>query len=248
MASLHRRAASVLAGSALAFSLVSVPATMVATAAAEPAACGTTATREDSNWSSAGTTFTVVNEVVAPGTAPAGGTLTYRVTVSGSGATITQLRHFHDPALVPVSARVSSWKLGALGQTWTNETNNMVKGDGVVRVNSSGWTTAGGQNTTLEVTYRVPAGATVGTTYDSGAGYNAALADMSPSYQRLGVCGTVREPNAVETAQGSLAGIGAGSLVEGSVSSSNISSDPSGFLGEVLGGILGNVVGGLVDS
>ena len=248
MASFSRRAASVLAGSALAFSLVSVPSAMVATAAADTQACGASASREDSNWSSAFTTFTVTNEVVGTGTAPAGGTLTYRVTVSGSGATITQIRHFHDSALVPVSARVSSWKLGALRQTWSDETSNMVKGNGVVRVNSGGWTTAGGQNTTLEVTYRVPDNATVGTQYDSGAGYNAALADMSPSYERLNVCGTVREPNPVESVQGSLEGIGAGSLVEGSVSSSNISSDPSGFVGDAIGGILGNIIGGAIGS
>lgn len=243
MTTFTRRAAALAAGTALALSLAAVP-----TAAAQ-ATCGTSATKEDRNWSSAWTTFTVTNEIVAPTSAPAGGELTYRVSVGGSGATITQLRHFHDPALVPVSARVSSWKLWGVSQTWTDETRNMVRGDGVVRVNSGGWTTAGGQKATLEVTYKVPDSAVVGTQYDSGAGYNAVLADMSPSYERMSVCGTVREPNAVESAQGSLSGLGAGSLVEGSTTSSNLSSDPTSIITDVINGLdLGKLLGGAIGS
>lgn len=247
MVSFPRRAASVLAGSALAFSLVSVPSAMVATAVAAGAECGTQASRDLNDAGTLWTTYTVQNEVRGDGTAAPGGELTYRVTVTGAGALINQISHYHDPALTPVSARVSSWKLIGGSPTWTDATANMVKDAGVVRVNSAGWTTAGGQAAVLEVTYKVPDDAEVGTAYDSGAGYNPVLA-TDADYESMGVCGTVRAPNPVESVQGSLEGLGAGALVEGSVSSSNISSDPSGFVGEAIGGILGNVIGGVVDS
>lgn len=243
MSSFSRRAASVLAGSALAFSLVSVPSAIVASAAAD-----TTCTTQATESSSHSGTYIVQNSILNDGQAAPGGELTYRVAVTGPGALIDSLRHHHDPALTPVSARVSSFKLIDGSPTWADHTESMVLEDDMVRVNSAGWTTAGGNSAVLEVTYRVPQDAEAGTVYDSGAGYNAALANASRDFENMGVCGTVREPNPIESVQGSLEGLGAGSLVEGSVSSSDIVSDPSGFLGEVVGDILGNVVGEVVDS
>lgn len=244
MASFSRRAASVLAGSALAFSLVSVPSALVASAAADTRVCAKAASESSRHTG----TYVVQNSVLGAGEAAPSGELTYRVAVTGPGALITSLRHHHDPALVPVRARVGSFKLLSARPTWSDHTQSMVREGNTVKVGGAGWTTAGGNAAVLEVTYKVPANASVGTQYDSGAGYTAALINGSRDFQDMGVCGTVRAPNAVESAQGSLEGVGAGSLVEGSVSSSNISSDPSGFVGEAIGGILGNVIGGAIGS
>lgn len=249
MTSFSRRASAVAAGAALAFSLASVPTAFVATAAAAPAECELQASRDFSSGGTLGTTYTVQNEVRGDGEAAPGGELTYRVTVTGAGALINELRHHHDPALVPVSARVSSYKLLGGSPTWTDHTESMVRSGDTVSVRSAGWTTASGEAAAMEVTYRVPEDAEVGTTYDSGAGFEAVLINVDPDYSSMGVCGTVREPNPIEAAQGSLEGLGAGSLVDGSVSSSDLATDPSGFIVDIINGLeLGEILGGVIGS
>lgn len=65
----------------------------------------------------------------------------------------------------------------------------------------------------------------------------------------MNACVTIREKNAVESAQGSLEGIGAGSLVEGSTTSSNLSSDPASLISDVINGLdLGQLLGGAIGS
>lgn len=119
----------------------------------------------------------------------------------------------------------------------------------VASVQGNGWTTGLGQRyVTAEITYEVPEGATPGEKFATGAGFDMILA-ANRSYDPMDVCVTIREPNALESAQGSLEGLGAGSLVEGSVSSSDLASDPSGFLVDIINGLdLGEFVGGVIGS
>src|SRR5699024_10317490 len=76
MASFTRRFVSVLSGSALAFSLVSVPAAVVATAAAQ-AECSTSGS---GNWSGYTVTSSWLDSTAAPG-----GQATLRSTITGPG-------------------------------------------------------------------------------------------------------------------------------------------------------------------
>lgn len=245
MTSLLRRSASIVAGVALATSLAAAPMASAQTN------CGTTASEQWTHWfNTLGTTYTVQHQVNEPNSAAPGGELTFATTVSGEGALINSIRQHHDVRLTPIRARVSSFKLGLVtGQTWTDETANMVRSGNTVAVNSGGWTTAGGQAATLEVTYRVPADAVAGTQYNSGAGYRAVLADGNRNYNPMNVCGTVRAANPVESAQGSLQDFGAGSLVDGSTNAGNLSSNPAGSIADIINQLdLGALLGGAIGS
>lgn len=220
---------------------------MVASAAAAPVKCGTVESRTDS---SIGINYITEHSVVGDGTVAPGGTVTLRTKVSsdsGVGALIDEIRQYHPAGFVPVSARVESHKV-ARGHSWVAENVVGDTANSIAKVGGNGWTTGLGlRYVTAEITYRAPANAEPGRVLPTGAGFDAQVAS-NRTYNPMDVCITIREPNALESAQGSLEGMGAGSLVEGSVSSANISSDPSGFVGEAIGGILGNVIGGAIGS
>lgn len=246
MVSFSRRAASVLAGSALAFSLVSVPSAMVATVAAQSAVTGDCGISDRKTWSTVLVDYEITNAWGSGGLVAPGQEITMTTTVKGSYHLVNQMRQYYPQGFRPVKARVSSYKALNGAPTWSDHSAGLSGSNGTVSIDSLGWSTALG-DVVLEVTYKAPANAVPGTKFSSGAGADLTLASGA-DHRDMNACVTIREPNAVESVQGSLQGIGAGSLVEGSVSSSNISSDPSGFVGEAIGGILGNAVGGAIGS
>lgn len=210
---------------------------MVATAAAE--------TKCSSSGSGSWSGYEVANEWLGGATAAPGGTATLRSTTTGPGGAVAEAWQYHPEGFVPVSSRVRSYKFLA-GQSWEDETIVRDPGSNAVRPSGSGWTTAL-QSVTVDITYKVPEDAVPGSVLNSGSKVEIALISTG-DFKSVGACLTIRGKNPVESVQGSLQGIGAGSLVEGSVSSSNISSDPSGFVGEAIGGILGNAIGGAIGS
>lgn len=232
MPSFPRRLGSAVAGSALAFSLIAVP---VAGAQAEcaPAASG--------SWSG----YKVTNEWLNGAAAAPGGQATLRSTITGPGGLVGEAWQYHPEGFVPESSRVKSYKFLS-GQSWENETIVREASNNAARPSGSGWTTAS-QSVTVDITYRVPENAVPGSTLDSGAKVRITAVGTG-DFNPIGACLTIRDRNPIESVQGSLQGVGAGSVVDGSVASSDMASDPTGSVTEILGGVLGNVVGGVVDS
>lgn len=241
MSSFSRRTASVLAGSALAFSLVSVPM-----AGAQTQVTGECAVSDQNSWTTALVDYTLTNAWAGEGLVAPGQEITMTTTVTGAYHLVDEMRQHYPDGFQPVSARVSSFKVLDGAATWSDHSAGLDQGNGTVAIDSAGWSTAFGP-VVLEVTYKAPSDAVPGTKFSSGAGADL-YAASGRDYSDMDACVTIREPSPIESVQGSLEGLGAGSLVEGSVSSSDIVSDPSGFLGEVVGDILGNVVGEVVDS
>ncbi|WP_420880186.1 hypothetical protein [Rhodococcus sp. (in: high G+C Gram-positive bacteria)] len=191
-----------------------------------------------------GTPYTVSKEVVGDGKVAPGGTVTYLTKVSGSGALVSQIRDFHPDGFQLVKARLNvSWVVG--GQQWEDITKTAVIANNSVRASGSGWTTAGGGVIALETTYKVPDNAAVGSVHDSGAGTKIALVGGDFNYNPMGVCVTVRPPNAVEAGAGSLEDLGFGSVNSGSGQVFGSLTDPQGSMTNVIGGILGNVLGNM---
>ncbi|HJC59321.1 MAG TPA: hypothetical protein H9755_03170 [Candidatus Dietzia intestinigallinarum] len=237
MASFTRRFVSVLSGSALAFSLVSVPAAVVATAAAQ-AECSTSGS---GNWSGYTVTSSWLDSTAAPG-----GQATLRSTITGPGGVVGEAWQYHPEGFVPESSRVRSYKFPT-GQSWADETIVRDAGNNAARPSGSGWTTAS-QSVTVDITYRVPEDAVPGSVLNSGSKVRITAVGTG-DFNPIGACLTIRGKNPVESVQGSLQGIGAGSLVDGSVASANMSSDPSGSIADVINDLdLGQLIGGAMGS
>ncbi|MGW8591822.1 hypothetical protein ACWGLC_08980 [Dietzia sp. NPDC055877] len=222
--------------------------TGVATASAQPNTenCVTSRT-VDHDWLGVlGTTYSVNKEVVGDGTAAPGGEVTFRTTVTGAGALINRIQDFHPEGFELVSARHSVWYLLG-GQKWTTVTNDVSRNstNNSVTLTSSGWTTAGNARVTLETTYRVPRDASAGNVFNTGAAFRvAAVANGNRVDNPIDVCVTIREPNAVEAATGSLNDLGLGSVTSGSTTAGGISSDPATFSSDIINGIdIGQLIG-----
>lgn len=252
MTSLSRRTTVLVAGAALAFSLASVPTAFVATAAAaaDLANCGITDSRTDSY---ALPTYTSTHSVVGDGTVAPGGTVTLRTKVSSDssvGVLVDEIRQHHPAGFVPVSARVESHKaIFPARHTWVDENVVADASNNISMVQSNGWSTGLGQRyVTAEITYKAPEDVSPGEKFATGAGFDMIAAE-NRTYNPMDVCVTVREKNPVESVQGSLEGIGAGSLVEGSVSSSDVASDPAGSVADIINDLdFGQLIGGAIGS
>ncbi|MFL0579705.1 hypothetical protein [Dietzia sp. 179-F 9C3 NHS] len=238
-----RRAAAVMAGTALAFSLASVP-----TAVAQSQTAGECALSDKRSWETALVGYELSNEWGGNGLVAPGQEIALTTTVTGAYHLVNELRQHHPAGFQPVKAEVSSYKFLGGTATWVNHTASMIKDGDTVRVRSAGWTTSGGQAAALRVTYKAPADAVPGTKFTSGGGASL-VAASGQDFRDMNACVTIREKNAVESAQGSLEGIGAGSLVEGSTTSSNLSSDPASLISDVINGLdLGQLLGGAIGS
>ncbi|WP_333618821.1 hypothetical protein [Dietzia sp.] len=209
-----------------------------ASAADSTANCKTSQTKTYKWAGSFGTDYTLTKEVVGDATVAPGGTVTYRTTVEGAGALISKITDFHPAGFQLTSARESVWKLIG-GQSWSTVTDNVTKDGNANSVSRSGagWTTALGAHVSFETTYKVPADAVPGTVLNSGSSFAAVLTDGTKTENPFDVCVTIREPNAIEQATGSVDDAGLGSLTSGSTSSATISSDPSGFFSDIINGV-----------
>lgn len=247
--SVTRRLAAVGAAAALSVTglAVAAPATAVAQAAADE--CTTTSgsrTFEDTLI-----TYTISQEVVGSNEVAPGGLVTYRTKVSsnsGVGGLITRITDHHPAGFTLTKATIDHPTL--TGRDEADHTDSAVKEDNSVTVTGNGWSTGTGQRyVTLETTYRVPADAQVGDTFASGASTTLArlIGPRNESHNPSGVCVKVREKNVVENVTGSLDGMGLGSATgsaDGGSAGSQISSDPSGFVADVINQLdLGQMLG-----
>ena len=179
-----------------------------------------------------------------------GGTVTYQTKVSRSGLgwNLKEIGHFHDPALTLDSSRINVyWLVG--GQKWgkTHLQNDPAKNLYWERGSDpTGWDMNGGNHAILETTYKVAEDAEVGKKLVSGVqarpvGWN------SQEWPDQGACVEVREKNPVESVTGSLDGAGLGSATgsaDGGSAGSQISSDPAGFVADIINQIdLGKLIG-----
>lgn len=183
------------------------------------------------------TQYTLEKKVLGDGTVAPGGEVTFRTTVRGSGGLVDRIEDFHPEGFQLVSARESVWKLLG-GQQWADVTDDVqsdTTNDSVYKT-SAGWTTAGETRVTLETTYEVPADAEPGKVLNTGAAFSVVGAG-DRSANPIDTCVTIREPNAAEQVTGSLDDAGFGSATSGSISSSEISSEPSGFISDIINGV-----------
>lgn len=198
-----------------------------------------------SKWAgSLGTPYTLSKEVLGDGTAAPGQTVTYSTKVTGSGALVNEISDYAPAGFELVSARLNvKWVVG--GQEWEDITDTIQRDGNAYRAKGGGWTTAGGATIALETTYKVPRDAVIGSQIDSGAATNIVLAAGWWKIDPMGVCVTIREPNAVEAAGGSLDAAGLGSVNAGSGPFFGSFTDPQGSMTNVISGVLGNVLGNM---
>lgn len=234
----RRKAVAVGAAALMALSGLAV-GTATASAQTNTENCVTSRT-VDHDWLGVlGTTYSVNKEVVGDGTAVPGGEVTFRTTVTGAGALINRVQDFHPEGFELVHARHSVWYLLG-GQQWSTVTDDVSRNstNNSVTLTSSGWTTAGNARVTLETTYRVPRDASPGDILNTGTAFRVAGVSSGNRVDNpIDVCVTIREPNAAESVTGSLDDLGFGSATDGSTASSGISSDPSGFIADIINGI-----------
>lgn len=240
MTTLRRKSIAVSAATLMSVSGLTVGA---ATASAQTNGIENCATSQSVTKNLAGN-YTVNKEVVGDGTVAPGGQVTFRTKVSGAGGLVASITDYHPAGFELVGARENVWWLVG-GQKWADVTGKVTKNaaNNSVKHSGSGWTTAGSATATLETTYRVPADAKPGTVLNSGAA-TSVTAVGSIDANPIDVCVTIREPNAAEAVTGSLDGLGLGSLTSGSTAAGGISSDPSGFISDIINGLdLGKMIG-----
>lgn len=165
-----------------------------------------------------------------------GGTVTYSIQVApakGVAPVLSTMRDIYPEGLTFVSAKVN-------GKTVTP----------VVDANARTVTQSGkwiiGNKPTLEVTYKASDDLQPGTVLNSGAGMYPDIWGWQ-IWDPIDVCVKVREKNPVETVTGSLDSAGLGSATgsaDGGSAGSQISSDPSGFIADIINQInLGKLIG-----
>ncbi len=191
----------------------------------------------------------VVEQTADEATVAPGGTVTYQTKVSRSGVNVWMLKEigdFHDPALTLDTSRLNVWKVAG-GQSWgeTHLQNDPAKN--LYWESGSGWDMTGGNYAILETTYKVSEDAEVGKRLDSGVQAKPVGWSTSQEWPNRGACVEVREKNPVESVTGSLDGAGLGSVTgsaDGGSAGSQISSDPSGFVADIINQInLGKLIG-----
>ncbi|OYD69424.1 hypothetical protein [Rhodococcus sp. OK302] len=207
-------------------------------------ACSTTQSITSKWAGSVWTPYTLAKEVGSGGKVAPGQEITYVTKVTGSGALVKSIWDYHPAGFQLVKARLNvNWAVG--GQSWSDVTSTVIKGnDNSVMVSGNGWTTAGG-TIALETTYKVPSNAQIGAQIDSGGGTDIALISGYWDVNPMGVCVTIREPNAIEAGSGSLDNAGLGSVNTGSGQVFGSITDPQGSMTNVIGGIISNVIGGM---
>lgn len=233
------------------FSAVALAAALAAagTVAVSPAAgaqtspeCKATATVTDG-------TYDITKRIVGDNTVAPGGEVTTEITVRAgvTAETVTEIVDYHPAALTPTSARTNAWYLVG-GRKWADvnfsapsPTATSIKAGGI------GWTVVNGY-VTAQITYKVAEDAIPGTLLDSPSGFKINYGVTADTVRNdLGVCVKVREPNIVENVTGSLDNAGLGSATgsaDGGSTGSQISSDPAGFVAEIINGIdIGQLIG-----
>ncbi|MGK2240034.1 MAG: hypothetical protein ACI9JD_002587 [Rhodococcus sp. (in: high G+C Gram-positive bacteria)] len=143
------------------------------------------------SWAgSFGMPYTLSKKVAGDGIVAPGRTVVYTTEVSGSGASVAELRDFPPPGFHLVNARVSIQRRAG-DPTWQDFSPAVVVGEDCVAATGSGWDTSRESIIALETTYTVPDDAVIGTRLDSGAGTTLALASGNWNVNPMGVCVTI---------------------------------------------------------
>ncbi|SDE18352.1 hypothetical protein [Rhodococcus tukisamuensis] len=196
-----RRVASVVFASAV---LAGGLAAGVGTATAQSALpdLGSSGTTDPNTPSTATETFenlSVTREVIGRNVLAPSQVVTYRTTISATGAPVRIINRItdHFGGYVPGSAKITAWRDGSMKTE--NVTPTVMGRDAAF---SGNWTVSsdGGKTLTLEVSYRLgglaafPAG---GFVLDSGFSVQADGLGLK-TWDPMGVKVTVRDPNAIE--------------------------------------------------
>lgn len=194
--------------------------------------------------------YRVTQEAMEPSVA-AGGEITFRTTVtstSGAPALISAIGQFHPAGFTPISARANVSKLVG-GQQWSDETPVEDASQNFTQVKGGGWNVTGSNSATVEITYRAPATLRLGEQLRSGMAFDRMSASGALVFKDIGACITVRLPNPVEAATGSLEGVGLGSVNDSVDNILRPFTDPLGSMGESVAEFnIGKIVGEIIRT
>jgi hypothetical protein len=201
-----RRVASVVFASAV---LAGGLAAGVGTAAAQSAlpdlgSAGATDPGLPSTVTESFENLSVTREVVGRTVFAPSQVVTYRTTISATGAPDRIIERISDRSsgqYVPGSAKLTAWRDGSMKTE--NVTPTVLSGEAIF---SGSWTVSseGDKTLTLEISYRLPGGAAFpagGSVLDSGLSVQADGLGLK-TWNPMGVKVTVRDPNAVELVEG----------------------------------------------
>ena len=167
---------------------------------------------------------------------PAGGTVTYKTTVSTKeGLPLVYSVVDHPPAgFTPVTAWVTAPRMKGTKRT---EVEFAPQDGGYKVANGAGWMLSSGKPLTVEMEYRVPDDVTPGQAITSGGTDVTGTLKIGAELADLDACVTVRDKNPVEAATGSLDDIGLGSLNTASTGAFGSLTDPTGSITDVINGV-----------
>ncbi|HHU39004.1 MAG TPA: hypothetical protein GXZ45_06985 [Propionibacterium sp.] len=234
--SVTRRLAAVGAAAALSVTGLAV----AAPATAQAATCEAAASVKDG-------TYNISKRILGNNEVAPGGEVTTEITVKAGATfeTVKQIVDYHPAELEPVSVRTEAYFAGG-GHKWVDDAFSVLSPTATA-VNSSGWTVALG-HVTVRITYKVSEDAEPGSLLNDPSGLKVVYGITSDTVaDDMGVCVKIREKNVVENVTGSLDGMGLGSATgsaDGGSAGSQISSDPSGFVADVINQLdLGQMLG-----
>lgn len=239
-----RRFASVAMAAAItaAGAAVIAPATAAAQNGAEE--CKTTASFTDGTW-------TYNKRILGSNEVAPGGTVKTEIKLTAGHTAVgtAKITDIHPEALAIQSATVEAYHFPAGHKTEDVQVTADSPTRSTVRNTAGvGWAMADGY-VTATFTYKVAEDAVPGTLLNDPSGmvvgYSAIYGDTVRD--DMGVCVKVREKNPVESVTGSLDGAGLGSVTgsaDGGSAGSQISSDPAGFVADIINQLdLGQIIG-----
>lgn len=236
-----RRLAAIAATAAIASTGVGVVAPAIANAAEE---CKQSASFKDGTWT--------YNKKVSVAEAAPGGTVVAKLEVVSGPAPVVgvkRLTDVHPEKLEIQNVSVRAWTGIKYVETQNHRFDTESPTRATVRNDNDlfGWSVAGG-TLSAEFTYKVADDAKPGELLKVPSGMIAGYSSGRDTVNEdVGVCVKVREKNAAEVVTGSLDGAGLGSATgsaDGGSAGSQISSDPAGFIADIINQInLGKLIG-----
>lgn len=190
-------------------------------------------------------TFNVTKSVDGAGEVAPDGLVTYTTVVSTGFALVSGLESMtdvHPAGFTLQKAEVEAYHVLSLAQKSEDVTNTAIhNGNSVTfKAGTSGWTTFG-QTVTLRTTYKAPSAATVGEEFNSGMAFDPQVYGAQ-SFDPIDVCVKIRQKDLVESATGSLDGLGFGSVNTGSATITGSVSNPTGSASDFFAGIISGVI------
>lgn len=229
-----RRVAATGASAALIATGMSIAAGTGIASADTAETCGTSNTK--TQYGTAGLVGISLTKTADKAEVQPGGTVTYTIQVApakGTAPVLSTMRDIYPEGLTFVDAKVNG-----------KAVDPVVDANARTVTESGKWVVGG--KPTLEVTYKVSDNLEPGTVLNSGAAMYPDFWGWQ-TWDPIDVCVKIREKNPVEAVTGSLDSAGLGSATgsaDGSSAGSQISSDPAGFIADIINQInLGKLIG-----